>query len=280
MDSTTIHSTEYLLGHDDPELARLERQAGVLTTATRTILTAAGLQPGMRVLDLGTGAGDVAMLAGEIVGPSGSVVGVDLADDALRRAAQRVNARGLPNVTLVRADVADASLGTFDAVVGRLVLLYAPDPAAVLRHHARHLAPGGLIVAMEYDMHVPGSAPATPLGEQVLSWVRAAFEGCGLDASLGARLPTVFAEAGLPVLDVLAVQPYLPPGEGGWYPAATVHTLMPHLERLGIASAEEIGLDTLAERIDAECSQAHAWLKPPTLVGAWSRMPPSRVALG
>ena len=179
--NTTIHVTDYLLGHEDPELARLERQARVLAPATRAILTLAGLRPGMRVLDLGTGAGDVAMLAAEIVGPAGSVVGVDLADDALERAERRAHARGLGNVTLAHADVSDAALGTFDAVVGRLVLLYAPDPAAVLRHHAQRLAPGGVLVAMKYDMHVPRSTPQVPLADRSMAWIRAAFEGCGLD---------------------------------------------------------------------------------------------------
>jgi SAM-dependent methyltransferase len=273
MDSTSTRRTAYPLGHEDPEITRLERQAGILAPATRTILTRAGLEPGMRVLDLGTGVGDVAMLAADLVGPSGSVVGVDLADDALRRAAIRVGNRDLRNITLVRADATRASLGTFDAVVGRLVLLYTPDPAAVLRHHARQLAPGGLLVAMEYDMQVPGSTPAVPIAAQTLSWIRAAFEGCALDSSLGARLPAIFADAGLGSPEVLAIQPYLPPGEGGWYAAATVRTLMPHIERLGIASAEEIGLDTLAERIDAQCREADAWLKPPTLTGAWCRVP-------
>ncbi len=276
MDGTTTEHDDYLLGHDDPELRRLERQAGVLDRATRAILTAAGLEPGMRVLDLGTGAGDVAMLAAEIVGPSGSVVGVDLVETALAHAARRVGARGLGNVTLVRGDVADVSLGGFDAVVGRLVLLYAPDAAGVLRHHAARLAPGGIVVAMEYDMAVPGTTPAIPLGTRALDWVRAAFAGASLDASLGARLPRVFAAAGLAVPEVLAIQPYLPPGQGGWYAAETVRTLLPHLERLGIATAEEVGIDTLADRLDAECLQADAWMKPPTLVGAWTRVGASR----
>ena len=47
---------------------------------------------------------------------------------------------------------------------------------------------------------------------------------------------------------------------------------MPHLERLGIAGAEEIGIDTFADRIDAQCRHADAWVKPPTLNGACARV--------
>jgi SAM-dependent methyltransferase len=273
MDTMSSTTDDYLLGHDDPELRRLERQAAVLDAATRQILTQAGIRPGMRVLDLGTGAGDVAMLAAELVGSSGCVVSVDLADDALERAASRVAARGLQNVTLVKDDVATCTPGVFDAVVGRLVLLYCPDPAGVLHHHAARLAPGGLVVAMEYDMAVPGATPALPLPRQVMEWIVAAFDGAGLDPSLGARLPTVFDRAGLPAPELLAVQPYFPPGEGGWYLATAMDTLMPHLEAFGIATAADVGLDTLAERLDAETHLAGAWLKTPTLVGAWARVP-------
>lgn len=272
MDSTTTQAAEYLLGHQDPELTRLERQAGVLASATATILTHAGIEPGMRVLDLGTGAGDVAMLAAELVGPTGSVVGIDQAPDALARAKQRIRARGLDNVSLLRADATTATLAGFDAVIGRLVLLYAPDPARVLEHHARQLSSGGVVVAMEYDMAVPGTTPSFPAGERVMGWIREAFAGCGLDPSLGARLPGVFARAGLGAPEVLALQPYLPPGEGGWYVAETVRTLLPHILRLGLATEQEVGLGTLADRLDTACRLSDAWLKPPTLVGAWARV--------
>jgi SAM-dependent methyltransferase len=65
------------------EVARLEAQGAALAPATRMILAEAGLRPGMRVLDLGCGAGDVTFAAAELVGPSGSVVGLDHSPAAL-----------------------------------------------------------------------------------------------------------------------------------------------------------------------------------------------------
>ena len=67
----------YALGHSDFELKRLDRQAQLLRPATREFLEAAGMTAGMRVLDVGSGTGDVAFLAADIVGPSGEVVGTD-----------------------------------------------------------------------------------------------------------------------------------------------------------------------------------------------------------
>lgn len=64
-------------GHDEPELARLEHQARLLEPATVAILRLAGISPGMRVLDVGTGLGDVAFAAAELVGSAEAVMGID-----------------------------------------------------------------------------------------------------------------------------------------------------------------------------------------------------------
>ena len=131
---------DYVLGHEDAELARLEHQAGILAPATEAILRMAGLAPGMRVLDLGTGLGDVAFAAAGIVGPAGEVVGIDQSRSVVARATSRAEERGLDNVGFEVGDVGTWHDGSrFDAVVGRLILLYCPDQPAVIRHHAASL---------------------------------------------------------------------------------------------------------------------------------------------
>ena len=76
----------YQLGSDEHELARLDLQGRALAPATRAILAAAGIRPGMRVLDLGCGAGDMAFVAAGLVGRDGSVIGVDRSPQAVARA--------------------------------------------------------------------------------------------------------------------------------------------------------------------------------------------------
>ena len=68
----------YVVGRSEGEARRLERQAELFELPTRRLFEAAGISSGMKVLDLGSGAGDVAFLAAELVGPTGRVVGVDL----------------------------------------------------------------------------------------------------------------------------------------------------------------------------------------------------------
>src|SRR5262249_23818606 len=89
---------------------------------------------GMRVLDVGSGAGDVAFLAAELVGNSGEVVGVDRSEAALTAARARAAARGLRNVSFREGDPTRMTFErAFDAVIGRYVLQYQRDPAAMLR---------------------------------------------------------------------------------------------------------------------------------------------------
>ena len=76
-------NSDYQLGSADDELARLELQGRALSPATYMIFDAAGIRPGMRVLDLGCGVGDVAFVAADLVGPDGYVIGVDRSAEAL-----------------------------------------------------------------------------------------------------------------------------------------------------------------------------------------------------
>lgn len=105
---------------------------------TMHVLRRAGLVAGMDVLDIGCGGGDVSLLAGRLVGPDGSVVGIDRNASALDKARQRAAAEGLAHLRFETADLGDFEpADRFDAVVGRFVLLYMPDPAAFLRRARR-----------------------------------------------------------------------------------------------------------------------------------------------
>ncbi len=141
---------QYALGRSPQEYARLARQAEIMKPMTRRLFAEAGVQPGMRVVDLGSGAGDVCMLLAEMVGLSGTVIGLDLDKDALLHARERAAAAGFANITFAHSDFAhyvpDAPL---DAIVGRLVLMYQADPAAALAKLTPYLRPGGVVAFIE-----------------------------------------------------------------------------------------------------------------------------------
>src|SRR5579885_3886746 len=112
----------------------------------------AGIAPGMRVLYVGSGAGDVALLLAEYVGQEGSVVGVELNPDMAQLARQRVKHVGLTNVSFIAGDINTVALdGEFDAIVGRLILIYLRDKVAVLQPMLEHLRPGGIVAFQARD---------------------------------------------------------------------------------------------------------------------------------
>ena len=122
----------YVLGHSEQELARLETQAAIFGVETKEVLRRAGLKPGMRVLDVGCGVGDVAMAAARMVGPTGSVLGVDRAAQALPAARARAEHAGYTWLRFADADLRTfAPEEKFDALVGRFILMHVPDPVSI-----------------------------------------------------------------------------------------------------------------------------------------------------
>jgi len=94
-ETTVISETPYVLDHSTHELDRLIHQARFWGELTEHVMHLAGLKPGMRVLDVGCGVGDVSFLAARLVGPEGAVMGVDRSPEATALASQRAQAAGL-----------------------------------------------------------------------------------------------------------------------------------------------------------------------------------------
>jgi SAM-dependent methyltransferase len=268
----------YVLGYSSEEQRRLDQQGAMLRPFTARLLQAAGIGPGMRVLDVGCGTGDVALLAAALVGPAGHVVGVDRSPAVLATAASRVAARGWQHVTFVEDDIASMTVAQpVDAVVGRLVLMYQPDPAATLRHLATLAAPGGALAFLEMVMSPGLRIPERPLFTRVHHLVRDTFTKSGADIEMGLRLEDAFRDAGLtdPTVQVDAVTVVGP--DRAWLSvlAGVTRSLLPASERFGLATAQEIEIDTLLDRLLAEAAENSA-VPGPTYVGAWQRTPDLR----
>ena len=156
--------TKYVLGSDDQELARLDGQAAAIDAPSRLLMRAAGIGPGMRVLNLGTGIGHVARRGGRPGGRDGQVVGLDNSPRLLEVATA---VPGIANLRFVEGDVRTwRDEAPFDAIVGRLILFHLPDAVAVVRHRIAGLRPGGLFLAMDFDVGSARCEPPVPLIER------------------------------------------------------------------------------------------------------------------
>jgi len=267
---------EYILGHAAAELDRLIRQAAFFGDLTAHTLKLAGLGPGMRVLDVGCGAGDVSLLAASIVGPSGSVTGVDMNADTVRHTQSRIEGAKVSNVTIEAGDITKLPYaGEFDAVIGRLIVLYLGDPVAGMKAFRSYVKPGGLVYFQEFGQPQTTSIPPVPLYDQARRWIEAAFQGGNIELYMGMRLAALYRAAGLPAPSMLGMArietgPDSPAYE---YLTQTIRSLLPLIERTGVATKEEVGVDTLAARLREEVVAANAVVRVPELIAAWTRVP-------
>jgi SAM-dependent methyltransferase len=233
----------------------------------------------MHVIDLGSGAGDTAMLASRLVGPSGSVLGLEKSPESVALARRRVARAGITNVTFREADVNDlhtllAGYSGIDAVIGRLILMWVPDPAAVIRTCASTLPPRSLICFVEADLEFDYALPCPPLWSAVREWVTGGIGGLGAENRMGPKLDAAFRAAGLtgPRMESPAVRTGRAEAPA-WLWVNIVRGMLPVLESLGIASAEQVDVDTLEARMLAELAAVDGVMILPTFTVAWARTP-------
>jgi len=94
----------YLLGRSVHEQQRLQAHGDTMRPWTERLFREAGIGPGMRIHDVGCGAGDVSLLCAELVGAAGAVVGVDRDPVVLERARERIAERGYANVSFIAGE--------------------------------------------------------------------------------------------------------------------------------------------------------------------------------
>jgi SAM-dependent methyltransferase len=272
--SSAASGSTYVLGHADAEVRRLLLQARLYDGYTEHALRLAGLRPGMRVLDVGSGPGDVSFIAARLVGLTGSVVGVEAAPQMVELARARAAEQGLSTVHFVHSAIDAIDLDEpVDAIVGRLILMHLPDPAAALRRLSSFVRPGGLIAFSENDIAGARSIPEMPLFGQVIAGIVRAFEAMGLSARFGTTLHTIFADAGLgaPQLTVGAPIGTAADADILAYGAAVWRLVSPIAHQGGFAIDEVADIDNFVPRFREEALAANALITMPPIITAWVR---------
>ena len=267
----------YTMGRSAGETERLIEQAQLYERVTLRMLRNAGVEPGMKVLDIGSGAGDVAMAAAQLVGPEGAVVGVDMNPEILETARARAQQAGHANIEFLAGDALELELPRdFDAVVGRLVLMYVADPGAALKQFVTHLRPGGIVAFQEAELtlYQAVQSPDTPLINQLVEWGLKVFQRSGANIGMGLELQRVFTEAGLPapVAHLEAPAGAGPDWVGFEFLQHAFTSLLPLIESFGIATAAEVEVETLAERLQREAESSGRLIVLPPHVTAYARL--------
>ena len=267
-------SDRYVMGQSERERRRLQLQASLLNPLTERFLREAGISRGMRVLDLGCGAGDVTMIAAALAGPEGEVIGIDTAEQSLEVARERAADEGFSNITFVCTNLMDYRPGrSFDAVIGRHILIHTKDACAVVARAASLLVAGGIAAFQEYDLSFwKVSHPDVPLAAGLAKAIVELFQRAGAHPDAGMRVYHFMLEAGLANPHASAESLM----EGGpdtlfyeWF-AETVCSVLPAMRAMGIPSATGDEA-TLPARMRQNFITARACLASPLIVSTSAR---------
>jgi SAM-dependent methyltransferase len=266
----------YVLGHADVEVRRLLLQGLLYNDYTEHALRLAGLRAGMRVLDVGCGPGDVSLIAARLVGPTGAVLGVDAAPEMVELASARAAEQGLSAVHFKQTGIDAITLDEpVDAVVGRLILMHLPDPAATVQRLATFVRPGGVIAFSENDITATRSIPDMPLFQQVTTGIVHAFEAMGLSAHFGTTLHTIFADAGLGAPRMTHATPIGTAADTDLlaYAAEVWRLVYPIARENGYVVGELDDIDQFVPRFREQALAVNALITMPPMITAWAQVP-------
>ncbi|MXO71455.1 methyltransferase domain-containing protein [Alteraurantiacibacter buctensis] len=229
-------------------------------TPTPRLLDEADIRPGMRILDVGCAMGLLTRELAVRAGPSGEVVGIDMDAARLEQARAEEPGESAAPITYRQADLGEdlPDLGLFDVIVGRRVLMYLPDPAAVLAKLARLLRPGG---TMAWHEHCGASQPfsTVPLPQHArladLIWQTIALEGGRPGTAL--CLPAMLRDCGLvpgPLrVEAIVIEPDAPGGA-----AAMARMMLPRMVAAGLIAQDTFDGEGFVTALEAERAQAAA----------------------
>ncbi|WP_157823852.1 class I SAM-dependent methyltransferase [Melittangium boletus] len=255
---------------------RLSAQSRLFEPLTERFLLEAGVRPGMRVLDVGAGQGDVSLLAARIVGPQGRVVAMDRSESCVWTIRCRAMELGLSHVHALQGDFTEERFNVpFDAIVGRFALMNTPEVSAVIWRLAAHLGARGIIAFQELDFGGARTIPASPTFDRAMSWVTRTLAKVGVHTRLGLELRRHFLDAGLPDPS-LRIEENI--GGGPGYPGymllgEVLQSLLPTMKRLGVARPEEVDVTTLVQLLHDEVGAYGGVMVLPSLVSAWTTLP-------
>src|SRR6516225_3788744 len=259
-----LQLADYVLGHTSVEQQRLIRQARALAPLTERFLRDAGISSAMRVLDIGCGMGDVTMIAAQLVGTAGHVTSIDTAQ---RRGATF----GFENTSFYRADIAEyVPSSPFDAIIGRLVLQFVPDPIAIIKRLYGMLRSGGILALQEptwklwltYTAHLP-------LRLSVTRAARDAFQAGGASTEMELQLYQSFIACGLHAPQLRVEVPLGNTPEFRSLLPDLLAALMPNIIAKGLAIDHLGDLNTLKDRLDQELDRENSFASYVALIGAF-----------
>jgi ubiquinone/menaquinone biosynthesis C-methylase UbiE len=259
-----VSASSYIIQGGVAGRERLRILSRVMRPTSLALLQRAGLQAGMKVLEIGCGGGDLAFDIARIVAPSGRVRGTDIDQTKLDLATREAAELSLTNIEFQLGNITEsAPAGNFDFVHTRFVLTHLTDPAQALKHIRAALRPGGIIVLEDIDFSGYFCYPDCAALWRYVHLYMETTRRRGVDANIGPRLPSLLLEAGFENIQANIVQPSGLTREVKLISPLTMENIADAVIGEGLATAEEI------ERIVADL---YAFADKPGTLGSTPRI--------
>jgi SAM-dependent methyltransferase len=271
MKQVTQNKGDYVLATGQAASDRLRILHNVYGPGARTLLTRAGIQPGMKVADLGCGVGMTTRLLAELVGDAGQVVGIDYSAAQIE-VARNLTPSSKSNVSFVEASATDTGLPrmSFDLVYCRFLLIHLTEPELAMREMYDLLKPGGILVIEDGDLTSAGSEPSSKL--HAFSEL---FGGLGpkwgVDYTLGRRLFRMVLAANFSQPEIMFNQPVFARGENKRLLELSVSEAAAAFVEAGLITSEQLK-QTLVEMRHLADDESIVGVMP-RMSQVWARKP-------
>jgi ubiquinone/menaquinone biosynthesis C-methylase UbiE len=255
----------YIMSTGESAEARLMLLEKIYGPTTRILLQESGLCAGMKVVEIGCGAGNTACHIAETVGLTGKVVAVDISSEQLAVAKRRAAKLTNNTIDFIEANAATTGLGSgcFDLVYSRLLLTHVRDATSVMRECKRLLKVGGILACEDFVGPLAYSVPQTAVYSRLSELVSRFSSQQGVDYSIGNVLPQLVQETGFRVQSVRRIQPAFFEGDEKRWWQQSIAESGPVLQKAGFMTAEEHCI--LLSELEAVASDPTIMIAQPVL---------------
>ena len=238
---------------------------------TLALLNRAGLQLGMKCLEVGCGSGDVAFDLARMVGPQGRVVATDIDEIKINLARQEAEQQHLANLEFRIANVVEGEFEKFDFAHARFVVTHLPNPQEALEKVRQAIHPGGILAVQDIDFRGHFCDPECAAFSRYVELYTKTAGRRGLDPNIGPRLPGLLTNAGFESVQINVVQLAAITGESKLMAPLTMENIADSVLAEGLASRAEV--DRLVHELDEFARDPHTVISGPRVVQTWGYRP-------
>lgn len=261
---------DYIISGGAAGKDRLNTLSNVLRPYTQYLLEMAGPLTSKKVLDLGSGGGNVAMMIGGMVGNKGSVTAIDFDESIVALAKKQAEKDGIKNVQFQAESAYDITYSNeFDLVYSRFLLSHLQQPMDVLHKMVDAVKPGARIIVEDVDFTGHFSYPASTAFEQYVTLYSKAARQNGQNPKIGQQLFKMFCDAGITDVGFDVIQPSFATGQGKWMGWLTLDRIKNTLVEHNLVTEEEA--QKLLQELEVFTQDPNTIISMPRIFRVWGR---------